>query len=205
MRASPVQFVAVSAVILAGMLLVGGLRDQHPPQSDGAATATEVVSSVEDGTERLSAVAKKDGTRASPVEAILDNRDLDSRGVGLALIEAIPDMPTGGRLEAVEHALLLLDDEVYRPAFELLVAGDTPDGVRELIMDDLLGRSPFLHLPLLVHLASLEDHPFRDEARLRLVTAVGDDYGTNWSGWADAVTVLLEASPAGVQGAELLQ
>ena len=154
----------------------------------------------------LTAVKTTEKRSVDLADLILEDRSLDSREKALALLKVVPELPGEvERLTACEHALLLLDDEIYRPAFDMLMAADTGEALRELLMDDLIGRSPFLHLPYLVQLASRVDHPYSSDARRKLLLAVGDDYGTNWSGWSDAVASLLESSPAGVPGVELLQ
>ena len=141
----------------------------------------------------------------SDLQSIIGDPELAPRDRALALLKAIPRFPAALQGEACDHALLRLDDEAYQPAFEMLLAGGTTEEVRERLMADLIDRSDFLRLPYLVNLASRTAHPYSEEARMVLLTTIGDDYGTNWVGWSDAVGAHLEAASLSVPGAELLQ
>ena len=96
-------------------------------------------------------------------------------------------------LEEAERWLVELPAKDYPAAFELLIAMDTPPDLRELIMDDLNTRPDPLRLPSLAQLTALPDHPFHQDALALLESELGQDYGTNSIGWADAITAHLNA------------
>ena len=186
------------------------------PGADHSATPREAVAGPDSPESRSPQAPTLSAVSGSPESSVIEGiearlqsmvgqEDLGEEEMALALIVAIPDLPTADRPLACEQALLLLGDESYQPAFDLLASERGGELVGEILMDDLLGRSPFLHLPYLVRLASLEDHPYSEDARSLLELVVGDDYGTNWSGWSDAVATLLESSEEAVGGVSVLQ
>ena len=197
---------------LLGLLLLASLqsrREQHRRESAASPSVpvvkiTRPLSALERSGSRALLVVGP-GSQAQVISRILEANSPSTRDQALALLGAIPELPSSLRQEACEQALLRLDDEIYHPAFEMLVADDSESELRQLIMADLMGRSEFLHLPYLVRLASLENHPYREEAHVELMNAIGDDYGTNWLGWSDAVATHLEAHPAAIGGIEVMQ
>jgi hypothetical protein len=106
----------------------------------------------------------------------------------------------GDRAEALSNWLLELPDAEFGQAFSKLVGDDVADEERALLMEDLVSRHDALRLPYLVKLAAIDGHPFRDDARTLLESEIGDDYGTNTAGWADATLALLsERLPPGAR------
>ena len=140
----------------------------------------------------------------SAVETILSNSELSSAQKAQSLLDAMGDLTGPPAVAACEQALVRLDSESYQPAFAKLVDAGVEMEIRQSIMADLMDRSDFLRLPLLVRLASLPEHPFCEEARTELIAVLGDDYRTNWLGWSDGVATYLE-SVSGVTGATVLE
>jgi hypothetical protein len=138
------------------------------------------------------------------VEAILSDSELSTSQKAQALLAAIDHLSGAPAIAACEQALLRLKSESYEAAFAKLVSDGVEMGVRQSIMADLMDRSDFLRLPLLVRLASLSQQPFHEEARVELIAVLGDDYGTNWLGWSDGVASYLE-SVSGVTGVDFQQ
>jgi hypothetical protein len=106
----------------------------------------------------------------------------------------------GDRAEALSDWLIELPDAEFGQAFSKLVGDDVASEERALLMEDLVSRHDALRLPYLVKLTAIDDHPFRDDARTLLESEIGDDYGTNTAGWADATVALLsERLPPGAK------
>ncbi|MGI9240418.1 MAG: hypothetical protein ACR2RV_06425 [Verrucomicrobiales bacterium] len=138
------------------------------------------------------------------VEEIIADRDLPPLQKAQKLLDLTDQLSGDPALAACDFALLCLDEERYEPAFEKLTAEGASPEIRQAIMADLMERSDFLRLPLLVQLASQSEHPFSEDARVELVSVLGDDYGTNWLGWSDGIADHLEFA-SGTSGAGVLQ
>lgn len=202
--ASIVPAVVVALVTIEKSSTPNGV--QAEPPIEGVVTPTAKLSALE---VRPNIPSKPGSDRDKSanmvmVETIIADADLPPLQKAQRLLDTTDHLSGKAALEACDFALLCLDDERYEPAFEKLSAEHVSLEIKGAIMADLMERSDFLRLPLLVQLASQTAHPFSEDARVELVTVLGDDYGSNWLGWSDGVAVHLEFA-SGTSGAGFLQ
>lgn len=104
------------------------------------------------------------------------------------LLGLVPSFPEEDQMEAAEHAANLVTDADYATLRDPLVNAQTPTTVLDVLLADLLNRGNSFKLPALVEIARQAGHPRSQEARDLLELHLGEDHGTNWSDWLDAVT-----------------
>jgi hypothetical protein len=76
-----------------------------------------------------------------------------------------------------------------------LTNSTTPAAVSTVLMNDLLNRNNTLKLPMLLAVASDNDHPLKDQARNLLELMIQEDDGTNWDQWAASINTWLQNNP----------
>ena len=205
------QLLLVAAMIVAAVVLASVILRPRgdSPNPIGLNDRVEPPHRTPNGSSPLSALDLETPEKIAPeaekrrplgvdiVEAIIADQEIPLRQKAKSLFEEIDHLSGEAAIAACEHALLCLDGEAYEPAFEKLTAEGSGLEIQQTIMADLMGRDDFLRLPLLVRLASLPQHPFSEEARVELVAVLGNDYGSNWSGWADGVANHIELASVG--------
>jgi len=70
-----------------------------------------------------------------------------------------------------------------------------PRPVLSVFMTDVLKRDNKVRMPALLTLARSDAHPMQAEAEQLLTVYLGQNYGTNWLKWEEALLVWLERNP----------
>ena len=132
---------------------------------------------------------------APEIEAILEDPLLSPEDKGVTLLKLAPQMraPTA-RAEALINALLFLSPEDYGLALDLATTPKATPEIQSAILEDALLREPHIRLPALLRIASSphSDPTLKATAIAALNTEIGEDYGTNWASWSDAIELKLE-------------
>jgi hypothetical protein len=123
-------------------------------------------------------------TRIDDILADESDNDLQKSRKLLALL---PKLPQDGQIEAITHAVNLLDDEHYAPLTELVTNALTSEEVLDVLTSDLANRTNTLKLPVLLQIARQQKHPMAAEAQKLLELYVNEDYGTDWTAWEKAI------------------
>ena len=121
-------------------------------------------------------------------DAILDFSDKDDTvRQRLFAIAADAKVPPNSRIRALEHGLDLLSEEHYSEALPFLLEGQTTEEMREAVFFDLQGRGDQLKLSACVEIIKRPNHPFSTQAGELLQFFTGDDLGSDWQAWNQAV------------------
>lgn len=81
-------------------------------------------------------------------------------GKMLTIIASNPKAPEWVRAEAMTEALVFTDDENYVQSIKpLAIRADLPESVNDVILEDLLNRSPVSVLPVARQIANTSGHP----------------------------------------------
>ena len=128
------------------------------------------------------------------IDDIVGSDDPDTNKVA-KLYALFPTLPPDGQEEAAQHLSNLVDDEDYAPLGEMLKNDKLPEGVLDELLADVLNRPNNLKLPLLLTVASDENHSKHDEAKDLLELYLGEDYGTDWNSWGTHMTNWLQQNP----------
>ncbi|MGA3171234.1 MAG: hypothetical protein ABSE62_09480, partial [Chthoniobacteraceae bacterium] len=110
------------------------------------------------------------------------------------LINILPTLPEDGQVEAANHIANLLPDSDYNSVRPLLLNANLPESVLSVFFTDLMNRDDPTKLNSFLDIAQIPNHPFHDEALSDLQIYVGDDYGTDWGKWRDAVNQYLKTA-----------
>jgi hypothetical protein len=128
------------------------------------------------------------------IDDIIGSDDPDTNKVA-KLYALFPTLPPDGQEEAAQHLSNLVDDEDYAPLGEMLKNDKLPEGVLDELLADALNRPNNLKLPVLLTVASDENHAKHDEAKDLLELYLGEDYGTDWNSWGTHMTNWLQQNP----------
>ena len=128
------------------------------------------------------------------IDDIVGSDDPDTNKVA-KLYALFPTLPPDGQEEVAQHLSNLVDDEDYAPLGEMLKNDKLPEGVLDELLADVLNRPNNLKLPLLLSVASDENHAKHDEAKDLLELYLGEDYGTDWNSWGTHMTNWLQQNP----------
>lgn len=133
---------------------------------------------------------------ASEIDAILEDPLLAPKETGAILLTLAPRLrDPAARAEALENALLLLAPEDYGIALDLATTpGATPE-IQSAILEDALLRESHLRLPALLRITSSPhtEPSIKATALATLTIEIGQDYGTNWASWSDAIESLFDS------------
>lgn len=121
--------------------------------------------------------------------------DADANTKADKILAMIPTAPTNAQVELSQHLVNMVQDDHYDGAAELLTNSTTPAAVSTVLMNDLLNRNNTLKLPMLLAVASDNDHPLKDQARNLLELMIQEDDGTNWDQWAASINTWLQNNP----------
>ena len=110
------------------------------------------------------------------------------------LINILPTLPEDGQIEAANHISNLLPDSDYNTVRPLLLNTSLPESVLSVFFTDLMNRDDSTKLNAFLDIAQLSNHPFQAEAMSDLQIYVGDNYGTDWPKWKDAVAQYLKTA-----------
>ncbi len=128
------------------------------------------------------------------IDDIVGSDDPDTNKVA-KLYALFPTLPPDGQEEIAQHLSNLVDDEDYAPLGEMLKNDKLPEGVLDELLADVLNRPNNLKLPLLLTVASDQNHAKHDEAKDLLELYLGEDYGTDWNSWGSHMTNWLQQNP----------
>lgn len=96
---------------------------------------------------------------------IVNNDNLSDHELGKKLVTfaSDPQAPEWARVEAMMDALAFTDDENYNQDIRpLAIRADLPESINDVILEDLLVRSPLSVLPAAREIASISGHPLAD-------------------------------------------
>ena len=177
-------------MLLAAIALISCGRSDPPPPAE---TPTPASSAAPETTVTITESAPD--ALAIEIEAILEDPLLSPQEKGTTLLKLAPQMrEPAARAEALENALLLLAPEDYELALALATTPKATAEIQAAILDDALLREPHLRLPALLRIASSPhaEPTLKATALATLTTEIGEDYGTNWASWSDAIEIKLE-------------
>jgi hypothetical protein len=83
----------------------------------------------------------------------------------------------------------------YGLLHQYLCNSKLPRPVLSVFMTDTLKRDNRVKMPALLTLAQLEAHPMQAEARELLSVYLGQNHGTNWPKWEEALLAWLKQNP----------
>jgi len=110
------------------------------------------------------------------------------------LVSLLPTLPEDGQVEAANHIANLMPDSNYASVRPLLLNTNLPESVLSVFFTDLMNRDDPTKLNSFLEVAQIPNHPFHDEALSDLQIYVGEDYGTDWSKWKNAVDQYLKTA-----------
>lgn len=175
-------------VVIASLVVLAGCGGGDPPREGEGAVERRVIG--EGGAQvGLAEGVSSDGMQAAGgVRSASKVIDLPGE------LERLRGLEPGEQVEAIERVVLLLDPESYPLALEVMLSEEVADEARSVLMADLFSHEDAgLRLPALVRVAqSAGDEALRVAALNHLVSDLGEDYGSNWSSWIDAVERQLE-------------
>jgi hypothetical protein len=140
------------------------------------------------------AVAGSETNWEDKIDDIVGSDEADTNKVK-QLFALFPTLPADGQEEVVQHLSNLVEDDNYGPLGDLLKNAKLPEGVLDELLADVLNRPNNLKLPLLLDVASNSDHAKKDEAKDLLELYLGDDYGSDWNKWGQAMTNWMQQNP----------
>jgi len=205
---------ATVALILVGIWL-GRAPTERPPET-GPEGQTELTGNLTPAVKPIeprlvpapratTAVTTTVATANPPPVALLTNWDehienilhLDEaeKVVARRLLALLPQLPEEGRVEAIQHAVNLLDDEDYAPLQSVLTDVQQPAEVLDELIADLLNRKTSVMLPALLEVAKLPEHPNAEEARDYLELYLDENYENDWPFWERKLKEWLDANP----------
>jgi hypothetical protein len=111
------------------------------------------------------------------------------------ILALIPNAPPEAQQELAQHLVNMVQDDHYDGTAAMLTNAATPADVSNVLMNDLLNRNNTLKLPMLLAIASNENHPLKDQALDLLGLLTQEDDGTNWSEWATNIDTWLQNNP----------
>lgn len=175
-------------VVVVSLVVLVGCGGGDPPRDRGVAMERRVIGEGD----ALAELAE--GVSGDEMEAA----EVPERGPGVidlpGELERLRGLGPGEQVEAIERVVLLLDPESYPLALEVMLSEEVAEEARSVLMADLFSHEDTgLRLPALVRVAqSASDEALRMAALNHLVSDLGEDYGSNWSSWIDAVERELE-------------
>jgi len=128
------------------------------------------------------------------VDAILAATDEDETTRAKQLLQLMPNLPLEGQVEVAQHVERMLPDQDYGELGRYLMDPETPEPLLDTLLSGVLKRPDGIRLPLLLSIASDEDHPKSEEAIDYLEGLLGDNFGTNWSQWTTSVVQQVEGT-----------
>jgi len=116
----------------------------------------------------------------------------------LVTLAARKDLPEASRLEALEHALHLVDDdeEYAEHMLPLIRRSDLPAALHEAVDHDLYKRNPSTLLRMSLEILKMPLHPLRDNARESLEFFLDEELGNNYAAWQREIERFLREEEA---------
>jgi hypothetical protein len=111
------------------------------------------------------------------------------------LIAMFPTLPADVQEEVARHLTNLLPDQDYGLMRIYLTNAALPEGVLDILLDDVLNRPNSLKLPALLDVARSAQHPKSAEAKDFLKLFLEEDYASDWDKWQAGVEQWLKANP----------
>ena len=111
------------------------------------------------------------------------------------MIEMFPTLPPEGQEEVARHLTNLLPDQDYGLMRGFLTNASLPEGVLDVLLDDVLNRPNSLKLPALLEVARSAQHPKAAESKDFLKLFLEEDYASDWDKWQAGIEQWLKANP----------
>jgi hypothetical protein len=121
--------------------------------------------------------------------------EFDTAQKAQKLLELYATLPAGGQVEAAQHLANLMPHTNFAGVAQIITNVLTSPDVIDVLAADLLNRPNKLKLPLLLEVARMPGHPWRNEAKQMVELYVQKDYGDDWGAWTHAVQKWLEENP----------
>ena len=182
----------LTGVALFGLVMLAGCGGGQPSDDTAAVVEPRVITTGE-GAGETGATDRSGGGGVGGDGGAIDRSDpVDVVGQ----LEGLRELEAVAQVEAIERVVLLLDTETYPLALEVMLSEGVDEEARGVLMADLFSHEDAgLRLPALVRVAqSAGDEELKTAALNHLGAALGQDYGSNWSSWMDAVERQLEGS-----------
>ena len=130
------------------------------------------------------------------IEAVLNAPELSATAKARQLFAILPGMPEHGYTRAAEEAAALLTDADFNNvALPLLTNPQTHGLVTSVLFADLMERPQSLMLPALLRIAQIPQHPYAKYARENLDLLLGEDFGSDWLKWDQAIRTAISTGP----------
>lgn len=195
---------SITLCLLSGLLTIGVFYALKRPRTESVASQ-ESPDVLDSGPSLLTrSVSNRVSTTAPKAEEKSRERPQEDLGTLLAgiaddgdkaavkILDLALTLEGEERQEAVLQGTLLLTEKDYRSALPFLYDESPESPAREIVMNDLEGRSEFLRLPVFLELAQKPSHPLQAEAAEALRTALQQDLGEDWSRWQRQIEDHLE-------------
>ena len=111
-----------------------------------------------------------------------------------AIFALLPQLPEEALESAITQALETLPDSKYTAiALPVLLNPQTHGRVLSVLFTDLMERPDPVTLPALLQVTRATEHPFAPFALENLQLLLGEDFGTDWSKWAEGIQKLQDS------------
>ncbi|MCP5540491.1 MAG: hypothetical protein H7A53_07690 [Akkermansiaceae bacterium] len=184
--------VAAAVVLIVMMIRTGPVGDEAPAPNSAPVAAADATTPADSppgtgaartfvpGGEAKPAVAPEKpaelpqvsvpepGQWDERISELLTNQDITNRDAARELIAMAADKrgTDDQRIDAVEHALNLVDDETYtEDALALAVDPSLPEEMQEILFADLHNRDPEISVPVADRISKVKGHPLAEEAK----------------------------------------
>jgi len=122
------------------------------------------------------------------IDAVVNRTDLSDTMKAKSLLEMLPSLPEQAIAEAAQEAAARLPDADYREVIRsTLLDPKTDNRVMAVLFADLMERPAALSLPILLSIAKDSRHPYAPTAQQNLGQALGQNLGTDWAKWEEAI------------------
>jgi hypothetical protein len=207
---------AITGVVLLGILLAG--LSGKEPEPDAQESTSEPAPPADEETNPSSIFSNRMPREASqtlnneePMEAsatapipmsgwhdkleeILGSTSPDAEKAK-QMLEMFPTLPADGQEEVARHLTNLLPDEDYGLMRSYLTNASLPEGVLDILLDDVLNRPNSVKMPALLEVARGARPPKAAEAKDFLKLFLEEDYGSDWDKWQAGIEQWLKANP----------
>jgi hypothetical protein len=111
----------------------------------------------------------------------------DTSMVARTMLAGVRTLKPEQQILAFQEMAPLVSDGEYEGLHQLQLEAQTSDDAKRFLFQEALSRSDSVKLPLLLAVMQQPDHPNALEARERLATALGQDFGNDAGAWRAAV------------------
>ena len=206
----------VISVVLVGFVL--SHRPGNKPEADAEAAIAEPATAADEDTNHAALVTHRTGPQEPQSPSNEGPVEMPATGTNLMtgwedkvqeilgstgpdadkakqMLELFPSLTADGQEEVARHLTNLLPDQDYGLMHGYLTNASLPEGVLDILLNDVLNRPNSLKLPALLEVARNAHHPKAAEAMDFLKLFLEEDYATDWDKWQAGVDQWLKANP----------